>query len=194
MKTKPLISALNEMLRCYDYGKTTTKIEWAAAASNARNALDEIQAAKRAKSSLPNRVSLNLSREGWEPSGKFLTVQKETLEAYADSRDEANGYERRNLAFKASHSVCVVDAMDIMKSACPHGYNEFTHKVLQYLPLDSGIILAREGSPCVYVLGPRFDQSPKLLADEFDFYPDEYVKDYGTPFKIPGPVTRVWWD
>jgi hypothetical protein len=196
MKTKPLISALNAMLRCYDYGKATTQVEWDIAATNARDALAEVNAAKRAKSTLPNRASLNPPAA---PSDYLVQTTSETLTAYADCVADnvmrKDAMQVRNLSFKSAHPVTVAEARGILSKAIVGGYNEFEPKLLRHLPQNRMVFIAREGSPCVYVLGPQFDQPKKLLADEFNFYPDKYVKTYGeNQFAIPGPVTRIWFD
>lgn len=131
-----------------------------------------------------------------EPSPFLVQTTSEALTAYADCAaiKTPDAMRRRNLSFKSTHPVTIAEARAIFAKAIIGGYNDFTAKALRHLPQDRMCYLAREGSPCLYVLGETFDQSPKLMADEFDFYPEKYVKDYGTPFTIPGPVTRVWWD
>jgi hypothetical protein len=203
MKTKPLISALNDMLRCYDYGNSTTNAEWQTAVVKARAALAEVQAAKRAKSTLPNRASLNPGAVAElvpvEPSPFLVQTTSETLTAYADCVADnvmrKDAMRVRNLSFKSAHPVTVAEARAILSKAIVGGYNEFEPKLLRYLPQDRMVYIAREGSPCLYVLGAEFEQDMKLTADEFDFYPDKYVKTYGkNQFTIPGPVTRIWFD
>jgi hypothetical protein len=130
----------------------------------------------------------------------YVQTMSETLTAYADcaAADGANmedAYRRRNLAFKSAHPVTVVEAMQIFKKATPDGYNAFKAHCLRHIPDDRMMYLAREGSPCVYVLGPEFEQTNGMLADEFNFYPNGYRKTYGeNQFTIPGPCTRMWWD
>lgn len=133
------------------------------------------------------------------PSDFLVQTTSETLTAYADSVENPtpDAMRRRNLAFKSAHTVTVAEARAIFAKACPHGYNAFEAKVLHAIPADRLLYLAREGSPCVYVLGPEMEAGTqdKALADEFDFYPDSYAKTCGdNRFTIPGPVTRVWWD
>jgi hypothetical protein len=197
MKTKPLISALNEMLRCYDYGKVTTKIEWATAASNARNALDAVKDKRRGFKRSPLNPGTRCELVPIEPSPFLVQTTSETLTAYADCQNDSNeeSMRNRNLSFKSAHTVTVAEAMAIFKKATPGGYNAFKAHCLRHIPDDRMLYLAREGSPCVYVVGPEFEQTKGMLADEFTFFPKQYVKTYGdNQFTVPGPVTRVWWD
>jgi len=58
---------------------------------------------------------------------------------------------------------------------------------LDYLPDDSSVVIAREGSVCLYVVSEELNASPKLQqmlkrslrADEFDCSDGEF---------------RIWWD
>ena len=158
---------------------------------------------RRKTSTLPNRASLNPGAVAElipiEPSPFLVQTTSETLTAYADCAADnvrrQDAMRVRNLSFKSAHPVTVAEARAILGKAIVGGYNAFEPKQLRYLPQDRMVYLAREGSPCLYVLGAAFPQSDKLPADEFDFYPNEYVKTYGNnQFTIPGPVTRVWFD
>lgn len=107
-------------------------------------------------------------------------VDSEMTMAYGD----CNGiWPDRDLNFQASEKVNVEDAVQIMCKALDvpedtEGYNCFKPSLLRLLPEDSKIILAREGSVCVYVEG-KVEYTPKLECDEFSF-DDGY--------------TRIWWD
>jgi hypothetical protein len=131
----------------------------------------------------------------------YVQTRSEVLEAYADCVGEQNEdtNRRRNLYFKSTHPVTVAEACALLTKATPEGYNEFKGSLIAKLPVSDGrkVWLAREGSVCIYVTGPEMPgtMQTKLKADEFDFYPDKYVKTYGeNKFTISGPVTRIWWD
>lgn len=106
---------------------------------------------------------------------KFVneTVRRSTLIAYNE--------DTRNLYFHAVSPVDKKTAIKIMEEACP-GYNAFTPDLLKLLPEDCQIILAREGSVCIYVIG---DVPNTVEADECDYIKHEYPWDN---------VTRFWWD
>ena len=115
-------------------------------------------------------------------------VESEVKEAYWDCwggknhREPKNYGKRRNLNFKATYPVSRAKAIMVMKKYCPE-YNNFTPNYLAYLPTDSDIYLAREGSVCVYVHTREnlaTDAYKKLLrADEISYEGNYY---------------RIWWD
>jgi hypothetical protein len=120
-----------------------------------------------------------------------MSVNEEVKRAYSDcwmnNRKEAN--KLRNLDFRASESVSKSDAIDILNKYVPGGYNEFSSELLNSLPDDSKVTIAREGSVCIYVSSEELSKSSKmqqllykaLQADEFDF--DKDIGQY-----------RIWWD
>ena len=112
----------------------------------------------------------------------YSTVLAETMLAYADAHEsklsEAEAYRIRNLNFRASASVTRDEAVKIMEKACP-GYNEFEPALLKLLPEDSRIVIAREGSVCMYING-EVAKNEQLKADEFDYESSGF--------------TRIWWD
>lgn len=113
------------------------------------------------------------------------TAFKEIYLAYYDSSLEGHSYEEsykvRNLDFRSSEAVHPSIAKKIMDVACP-GYNNFESSLIELLPDDCLVTIAREGSVCLYVTpGKKKIPSAKLLlADEFD------VQENGD--------IRIWWD
>lgn len=111
------------------------------------------------------------------------TILDKTLIAYADCHGnepfEKTSY-RRNLSYCAPGSVDRADAVEIMRQAVEHGYNEFEADLLNQLPDGCRITLARENSVCVYVDG-NVPEIPEMNADEWHYYPDLNR-------------TRIWWD
>ncbi len=103
------------------------------------------------------------------------TVRRATLIAYNE--------DTRLLDFSAQFPVSRDVAIKIMLEACP-SYNEFVPAFLAKLPADAKVILAREGSVCVYVEGDLTHLEGKLKADECHYY-NEYKR---------SNVTRFWWD
>ncbi len=103
-------------------------------------------------------------------------VEKQVVEAYS----ETNG----QMMFKADHWVDPVTARKILAKALAwsgDGYNEFTPDLLDFFPLDSEILIAREYSVCLYVRSnSRLPSASRVKADEVD------VQEDGS--------TRYWWD
>ena len=107
--------------------------------------------------------------------------------AYADCWMKNFDYDRnnRNLSFIASESVPRDEAVRIMNLAIPNSYNGFKGDILLYLPRECSIILAREGSVCVYVKTDNLTFEDALMigqlnADEVDLRDDNLL--------------RLWWD
>ena len=127
-------------------------------------------------------------------SKSYQTVLKETKLAYADCNEKnmEKGMKLRNLNFKASASVTVNEAIEIMtkslgaKKPTDEAYNEFSPALLNKLPEGSEVTLAREGSVCVYVKLPV--GLGEGISDELSetMLADEYHTENG--------VARLWWD
>ncbi len=112
---------------------------------------------------------------------KFVNdaVRRSVLVAYNE--------DTRQLDFRAVAPVSVSVAVAIMSEALgvsedERGYNDFKPSILRKLPANAEIILAREGSVCVYVKG----NIPNTVdADEHSYIENRY------PLR---DVTRFWWD
>jgi hypothetical protein len=113
-----------------------------------------------------------------------LAIRLETLEAYADSHlaltqaQEQEAYRRRNLNWRASAPVTRDEAISIMQETCP-SYKEFEPNLLKKLPANASVILAREGSVCIYVDKVGAATVKNMKADEWS------IKD---------GLVRIWWD
>lgn len=114
--------------------------------------------------------------------------------------------ENRNLGFRASKAVSPKMAAAIMEKVCP-GYNGFEPKYIAMLPADCKVVLAREGSVCIYVQKGKIKlpTRTKLHASEYDtetsdvYGNDElhaggYNKDHPTPYGGFKGEVRIWWD
>lgn len=121
-----------------------------------------------------------------------MDIEKEVSKAYADCWGQKNFTETeytRNLNFRASSPVSREEAFNLLEKYVPGGYNAFVPKMVNKLPIDSSITIAREGSVCLYVSSNELNKSQELLdklqkfleADEFDYYEDK--NEY-----------RIWWD
>ena len=110
---------------------------------------------------------------------KFIneTVRRSVLIAYNE--------DTRQLDFRAVSPVDKKTAIKILKEAVP-GYNAFTPNLLNSLPNDCQIFLAREGSVCIYVIGNILNT---VRADECDLV--EHPYHFGDNVR---EVTRFWWD
>ena len=107
-------------------------------------------------------------------------IQNEVVEAYCDCNsplpwEEAS--KRRNLNFRASEPVSVLDAVKIMRKAVPN-YNSFEPDLLTHLPKGSQVTIARDASVCIYVT-PALKEIKAMGADEWN---------------TDGNETRIWWD
>lgn len=115
---------------------------------------------------------------------KILSVLSDTKQAYADcwgNKPFEQTMNVRNLNFKASDPVSRHDAKEIMAQAVPHGYNEFHAQLIDRLPEDSKITIAREGSVCLYVETPsEMPSRMVMLCDELD--------------ALTNNLFRLWWD
>ena len=114
-----------------------------------------------------------------------ITTQVEiaTLRAYADCHGN-DSFEvtskLRNLDFRASAAVTRDEAVAIMAKAIEYEYNEFDAELLNQLPDNALVTIARESSVCIYVKG-KLAWIRGMKADEWDYDPttDE---------------TRIWYD
>jgi hypothetical protein len=118
---------------------------------------------------------------------EYDDVARETMLAYADCCMEGTPHEgQRNLHYHAARPVPAAVGMEIMRAAVPDGYNGFTYDLIGEIKGD--VILAREGSVCVYV--PLPGTAPDLGEDERDeteaFVPDKEP--------IGHKAVRLWWD
>lgn len=122
-------------------------------------------------------------------------IFKEVKAAYTDCWDHDGtdaDWDRvanlRNLHFRASGPVTREEAVAIMMVALQAkdiddcSYNEFTPDVLNVLPADCQIVIAREGSVCMYLMG--FQPSPAMVKT---MKADESM-DYDSK------GWRLWWD
>ena len=114
--------------------------------------------------------------------------QKFVNEAVRRSVLIAYNVDTRQLDFRAVSPVSIDVAVKIMAEAlgCSEnewGYNSFKPNMLRKLPKDSQVILAREGSVCVYVNGNIKEN--KVNANEHGYIESRY------PLR---DVTRFWWD
>lgn len=113
------------------------------------------------------------------------TVANEVRDAYSDCHEFKAG--KRNLGFLASEAVSLEEAVQIM-SKYVSGYNEFSPELLYQLPKDVQVVIAREGSVCMYLQLPStlnesiFNQQliSDMKIDEFSVEEDGKV--------------RLWWD
>ena len=114
-----------------------------------------------------------------------LKVQKQATKAYYDCwfSDFDIAEKKRNLHYKAKSAVSRNEAIAILRSCIPTGYNEFEPELLNFLPEDSKVIIAREGSVCLYVKADDSTFDEKLKED---MKVDEMNKENG--------YWRLWWD
>ena len=121
------------------------------------------------------------------PAISNSVVSDEVMKAYADChcKDDLSNRDRamrqRQLQFKASEDVSVADAKAILAKAIPHGYNNFTAKIMDNFPAEARVLIAREYSVCLYVKGNNLPKMAKVEANECDPTEDE-------------GVVRYWWD
>jgi hypothetical protein len=75
-----------------------------------------------------------------------------------------------------------------MGVAVPDGYNDFKASLLKKLPEDTSLLLAREGSPCIYCFT---DPGQKLVGR---MKADEYGENSSPNLKHQLHTVRIWWD
>jgi len=110
-------------------------------------------------------------------------VKRQVIKAYTEAT--------RNLNFKASGAVTIVEAIKIMAKALDcdfdaEGYNNFKPSCFRYLPEGTKITLAREGSVCAYIKPPKgvILQEAKLVRAMLI---DEWSKESNGTY-------RIWFD
>ena len=106
-------------------------------------------------------------------------VKQEVETAYADLilDDMDQAMKQRNLDFRASEELSPAECKEVLSFM--GGYNDFTPNVLDKFPADSKIVIAREGSVCLYARGKGLPSKEKVCADEKG---------------EDGPYYRYWWD
>jgi hypothetical protein len=125
-----------------------------------------------------------------------------TRRAYGDSQQfpdtiEGNlkqnkAFAARNLNFRAPAPVSVTDAVEIMRVALcvpsteMEAYNNFKPAHLGMLPECSKVILAREGSVCVYVKLPKDFKTVDARTLRYMMVDECHPQKDGT--------VRLWWD
>ncbi len=97
-----------------------------------------------------------------------------------DPKSFAKAYDGSNTMWKNTAMFTKKDAMNIMKQALPGGYNEFKAELIDKLPADAKIQIAREGSVCLYVKTTTKLSKASLKADELD--------------EVEPGLYRIWWD
>lgn len=103
-----------------------------------------------------------------------MNIEEEVKGAYSDC---CGGEGFRNLNFRSSGYISKQEAIEILKKYV-NRYNAFYPELLESLPKDSEICIAREGSVCIYVKTNE-EITNKMEADEFDKIDEGY---------------RIWWD
>lgn len=90
-----------------------------------------------------------------------------------------NSLNERILRFKCSKFLSPSDAFEVMNEVC-QSYNDFSADLIKLFPNDCQILLAREGSVCLYVKkGESELPVEETEANEIDEKND---------------LTRYWWD
>lgn len=116
-------------------------------------------------------------------------LEREIQFAYADCwmANQNLSYELRCLDFCSSKFLSKEQAKYLF-SKYVKSYNEFKPELLDYLPDDTQVKIAREGSVCVYVASKTLDSfsvaernelRKVMKLDEFSKYNNEH---------------RLWWD
>ena len=132
--------------------------------------------------------------------GDISLSDNERFEALVDETMEI-----RNLGFRASQAVDPATAQAIMEKIVP-SYNEFKPNLLGLLPDDCKVVIAREGSVCIYVQrgDKKIPSRSKLKASEYDLLNEtvyntrEHYKGgtrhRPTPYGGFQGELRIWWD
>lgn len=110
----------------------------------------------------------------------LATLKIKEVDFGKDPKKFAKGYSGSDTRWKDRTMMSKRDAMNIMKQALPSGYNEFRPEIIDKLPSDAKIQIAREGSVCLYVKTNTKPRRMSLKADELDMVGDN--------------TYRIWWD
>lgn len=118
-------------------------------------------------------------------------LEQEVKNAYADCwMDDWNKAEKiRNLDFRASKALPKEKAKDLFFKYV-ESYNAFAPELLDYLPDDSLIQIAREGSVCIYVSSPALQKLSVKQLNKLQQDLDAYELDYDED----NEEYRIWWD
>ena len=107
----------------------------------------------------------------------MANIKQRVIEAY-------NNYDPIE-SFFISDIIDMSTAYDILKEAIPNGWNNFNYECLLKFPQDWKIMIAKEFSPCIYVVGDKLKDIEKM-QDEICF--DEVfvytAKDYKLHLEI----------
>lgn len=134
-------------------------------------------------------------------------VYAEVATAYADcglSDYDDEVWQIRNIGFRASQAVNAAMAKAIMQDVC-NSYNDFDCKIFDLFPDDCQIVLAREGSVCIYVSSGNkpLPTREQIEAQEYNvmthtkFGQGTYQGSFdgrSTPYGGFEGETRIWWD
>lgn len=131
----------------------------------------------------------------------FRTVFIETQLAYADALlgesigstfEQASKF--RRLDYKAPLPLPMEQAMLIM-AACIESYNAFDSTIMAKLPTmfkSRNVIIAREGSPCIYIL-PGTQEFKRLFAQQDLIELQDVLHADECSIQDDGTL-RIWWD
>ena len=113
-------------------------------------------------------------------------VEDEVARAYCDCHDHSPNADR-NLDFSASKAIPLWEAIRIMQRYVKE-YNNFEWHLLAKLPENSTVVIAREGSVCMYIKTPILLDKPQMNKLIKDMKVDEFSQiDDST-------IYRLWWD
>lgn len=111
------------------------------------------------------------------------SIEQSILDAYIDcnmSRSEMRASGVKAYLNFMSEIVDMKSAIKYLKNALPDGYNDFDPEKLNILPKDWKVIVAREHSPCLYILGDKVSEIQQLKeildCDEIDLYTQKDFK------------------
>lgn len=119
------------------------------------------------------KYAMNIAKTGGVPKIKEVDFGK-------DAKRFAKAYDGSDTRWKSKTMLNKRDAMAIMKQALPGGYNEFKAELIDKLPSDAKIQIAREGSVCLYVKTSTKPSRLSLKADEL--------------MEVEPGTYRIWWD
>lgn len=97
-----------------------------------------------------------------------------------DPKKFADAYGGNNIRWKDVTLFSKAQAKNIMSQALPDGYNDFKPSLIDKLPSDAKIQIAREGSVCLYVTTKTKLDRQSLKADELT--------------TVSSGIYRIWWD
>jgi hypothetical protein len=110
-------------------------------------------------------------------------IKVQVLDAYADCNDSKDKTGKKRCLHFISEPISMNKTIEYLKEAIPHGYNQFHYSLLEMFPKEWEVMIAREGSVCMYIKVNQVNfysifeelDLDLLLHDEVSFYEEKDI-------------------